>query len=166
MKRTIKKGKHHAYPPTVGIWFGKKTIRRDITFYPSCKYNLNDEDQEDINKLFGIGYLPHHHIDSARFGWRYDFVQKKFIISAYCYIDEQRIVKDICTVDVMQTCTYIIDKQETGYEFKVQPKHFPSQVKSVWLPLYHTKYISYPLGFYFGGDKKAPHSMMIEMKKV
>ena len=166
MKRTIKKNKHHASPFTVGIWFGKKEIRRDITFFPSCKYNINDEDQEDTNKLFGIGYLPHHHIDSARFGWRYDVLQNKFIISAYCYVDEQRIIKELCTVDVMQTCTFIIKKEVDGYTFKVQPKHLLYQVKSVFIPLYHTKYISYPLGFYFGGDKTAPHDMMIEIKKV
>jgi len=38
----------------------------------------------DVNKLFGFGYGLHH-IDSDRFGWRYNIEKNQVEIVEYCY---------------------------------------------------------------------------------
>ena len=70
MNYRIHKGKHRAWPPVFGL-FWKKEMSRDVYFDLSAKYDLpGDADDEDVNKLFGFGFFPSHHIESARFGWR------------------------------------------------------------------------------------------------
>src|SRR5687767_3142409 len=115
----IVKGTHRSHPLRAGIWLNKTIIRRRVTFHQSCKYNLDSFDQQDINKVFGIAFTDfwrliwigiswpvfillnykRQHVDSARFGWRYDIEANKFIISSYCYVDGQRITSDICKLD-------------------------------------------------------------------
>ena len=72
MQLTIKKGRHRPFLPTFGLWKRKRSFERLVTFHRSCAYMLPDGDQLDVNKLFGVGYFPHHHKDSARFGWNYN----------------------------------------------------------------------------------------------
>ena len=61
---TIKAGKHRAWPFRFGLYWFKKKICFRVSFDQSCKYQLADDDQLDINKLFGVGYFPNHHKDT------------------------------------------------------------------------------------------------------
>jgi len=68
----IEKYDHHSSPIRLGFWWGRDRFRWAVTFTESCRYDLKTADQLDVNKLCGIGYLPGHHKESARFGWRYN----------------------------------------------------------------------------------------------
>jgi hypothetical protein len=63
MKYTFKKGNHRPNKLTFGLFVNKKSVVRDVIFHDSCRYYLAGEDQYDVNKLFGLGYLWHHHTD-------------------------------------------------------------------------------------------------------
>ena len=56
----IKKGKRRPklIPDFISLFFffGKKTITKYFNFTDGCDYNLGDEDQYDINKLFGFTF--------------------------------------------------------------------------------------------------------------
>jgi hypothetical protein len=166
MTWTIHKGKHKPswwwlrWP----LWFNKRTIKRKVTFSFSSKYDIG-QDQEDHNKLFGIGYLWSPHKDSARFGWRYDNKKNKFIISAYCYVNGQRIMENLCEVVANHPYTMTMYVQQDYYRFMVE-KESGDMLAVYSVPFWHNKKISYPLGLYFGGNKKAPNQMTIEIKKV
>jgi hypothetical protein len=166
MRLTIKQGKHRAFR-LPKLWIGTKEIRRSVVFLPSCKYDLKDADQADTNKLFGIGYLWSHHKDSARFGWRYDNAQNRIVVSAYCYVNGKRIIKDITTCRLNTRYLFTLEIYPDCYEFVVKP-----ELEDMYLPICEridkdqSKMIGYGLGFYFGGNRTAPHDITIEIKKA
>jgi hypothetical protein len=113
----IKKGKHgNIHLPR--IVSPKKELKRQATFTDSCRYDIGD-DQSDINKLYGIGFLPWHRKNSIRFGWRYVKETDKIEILAYWYINSTRYNESICFVDINQKCAYSIKWIGNGYELKV-----------------------------------------------
>lgn len=65
-------GTHRARPLYWLHWFfwliRPKAIRRNVIFSQESKYDLQSEDQQDWNKLFGISFSINSHKQSARFG--------------------------------------------------------------------------------------------------
>lgn len=162
----IHKGKHRAWPPRLGLWYNKYAIRRRVRFDFDCRYKIESDDQYDINKLFGIGYFPNHHKESARFGWRFDYDENKFIISAYCYINGERVMKDICACVANKDYDMVIEVMPYHYEFYVRQSENNLKVGGHMQYRTHKKEFSYPLGLYFGGNQTAPHEMTIKMKRI
>ena len=157
----IKEGKHFSgfrVSPT----YNKNVSIYEVIFTKNCIYDLNNTDQMDVNKLFGLSYM-YHHTNSARFGWRAE--GNKIQISAYCYRDGERYMKDMCLVDTDKTYSMIITNIGDYYEF---------EIKDTTSPLYSyakiskpkTPKIGYKLWPYFGGNESAPHDVKILMKKI
>lgn len=161
---TIKKGKHSS-----GFHLGmtcKSTLRFSVMFLESCLYDIKDNDDYDINKLFGFSTSYFHHNNSARIGWRCND-KKEIELFAYAYVNGKRhhVYLGNVNVNVDFTCTIIDNENE--YLFKVIvseytdneiiTKNYNARIekKRDWF-LFH--YYLYP---YFGGDKTAPHSMKI-----
>lgn len=166
MTVTIPKGKHRGRPPRLALWWNKTTIRRRVSFDHSCKYNLGGEDQMDTNKLFGIWYLWSPHKDSARFGWRWDLDLQKFVLAAYCYVQGQRIITDLCSVVAHRDYLCTIQVNPDFYHFTVEQSDNGLQLASYSIPKWHSKKIGFPLWVYFGGNQKAPHEMHINIRKA
>lgn len=160
---TIKKGSHRAKPLRFGLYLSKKRIAFKVMFDSSCKYFIDGEDMQDINKLFGIGYFPNHHKDSARFGWRYNENLNKIELFAYCYVNGKRISEFITTVPFNQFYVLQINITSTFYSFIVKKDGF-----EVTTQVQHnnSKKFGYPLGIFFGGNQPAPKTITIEMKKL
>ena len=162
----IPAGRHRARPLRFGIWWRKNSFAWVVKFDESCRYDLGNPDQYDINKLIGIGYLPGHHKDSARFGWRYDIKTGQVEIMAYCYANGQRVVKSICFCEIGKEYRLRLQVLAMAYYFDV---YEPSSVKSsgiVTVEHSHNKKFKYRLGTYFGGQAVAVHDMAIELTKV
>jgi hypothetical protein len=159
----IKKGRHRAWPFVLGLFFNRQTVRRTVTFGEGCRYWIEGPDMLDTNKLFGLGYFWSHHTDSARFGWRYDNAQS-IVLVAYCYVNGERIIKDLAKVPLFTAITCALYVQKEFYVFDVLINGTP-----IWnevVKKYHLKKWSFPLGLYFGGNKPAPQTMQVEIKKV
>lgn len=157
----IKKGKHYSgfrISPT----YNKMSSKYEVIFKENCIYDLHDEDQYDVNKLFGLSY-GYHHINSARFGWRAD--GEKIQLSLYCYREGQRYMKDICQLDTERTYTLEIKNEGTYYEFLISgnTSSFMAYGK-ITKP--QTPKLGYNLFPYFGGNEPAPHDIEILMKKI
>ncbi len=188
MKYTINKGKHRPrwwwLSPKMGV--AATTIRRKVVFDFNCIYNLHSADQHDINKLFGVAFTTWwrmiwvwlswpvyaalsrnlHHRDSARVGWRFDTAKKTFILSAYCYVEGQRITRDICECYANRPVRITLLVQSTFYEFIVEQHENEYPLGRVSIPYWHKKRFTFSLGLYFGGNNPAPNTMTVEIKKL
>lgn len=160
---TIRKGKHRAWPWRFGLYLSKNKIRFRVIFDISCKYQIPGEDQQDINKLFGIGYFPDHHKESARFGWRYNEGINKIELFAYCYVSGQRITEFITSVPFHQSHVLQLNITSNFYHLIVVKDSFEVS-KSIQHK--NKRNWSFPLGVFFGGNQPAPHTIKIEMKKA
>jgi hypothetical protein len=162
----IKKGKHYCDQflyKLLNLFNFNKKIEYIVKFDSSCIYELNKEDQLDINKLFGFSSGFSHHQNSVRFGWNY--IEGKIVLYAYCYDDGKRIKSYICRVDVVDEIKLTIFVENDAYVFEVQKLKLGSRSK---VKMYKTKkfLFGYNLWPYFGGNNVAPHEMSIQMTKV
>jgi hypothetical protein len=129
-------------------------------FTESCKYDVG-EDQSDINKLFGIGYLPWHHQNSVRFGWRYVHETDKIEIFAYWYSSGVRHWQSMYSVELGRWYDYSMVNDSDSHQLIIYDKDgVPLARYAVELK---PKFFGYKLFPYFGGNKKAPHTMRINM---
>lgn len=159
----IPSGKHRAHPLRFGLWWRRTHFSWVVKFDESCRYNLGSDDQFDTNKLIGIGYLPGHHKNSARFGWRYSHEKGKIEILAYCYIDGERIIDHLADAFINESYTVKIEVVNTGYWLSVKGPGYTAE------KLYrhsHAKKLQYRLGTYFGGNQVAPHDIKIQLEKA
>lgn len=164
-------------------------ISYKVRFRDSCKYTLPSEDQLDINKLFGIGYFswkvfymkkfgfiklpwvrPFHHVNSVRFGWRYNPSNEKSIeILAYWYDDGVRMSHSMGFVNIGVEYLYSLSSNENGGHHMsvsagVGQVYF--HLMEYMVSLDQSLDIGYSLGLYFGGNQTAPHNMEIIMDKA
>lgn len=163
---TIHKGKHRSWPPIIGLFF-KKRMERIVSFDITAKYDLpGTEDDEDVNKLFGFGFFPSHHKESARFGWTWDNSTGKIVLWAYCYRDGERSITRICEIATYQRVKLSIDIIGNVYSFTVTDALNQYYVYGgIDILIEHKKIIGYKLGCFFGGNKPAPHDITIKISK-
>jgi hypothetical protein len=162
----IPSGKHYSRPWRLGIWWRKTAFSRTVKFDESCRYDLGTDDQYDTNKLVGIGYLPHHHKNSARFGWRYWTDRGEIELSAYCYVDGRREIKHICFCEIGKEYRIKLQVLANSYYFDVYEAGTLKQLGVVFVEHYHRRKFKYGLWPYFGGTSICNHDVTIELKKV
>lgn len=153
----VKAGKHRFSPVKWGIVFFKKKLSAKVRFDYDCKYDIGNN-QTDINKLFGVGWFPHHHINSARWGWRWSPEKEKIELFAYIYSKRKRISEHVDDVAVGQTVFLSIIIHENKYTFILEKKNRAPIAKIIEA---NVKSFGYKLGAYFGGNIPAPHKMSI-----
>lgn len=157
------KANKHRFTPSFPLIVTTTTLRRAIKFDTSCAYDLKSDDQLDINKLFGVGYFPHHHYNSARFGWRWNIEKPAMEIFAHCYDNGERKSEYICDVPLRVYCDYVLNVNKNSYEFiVVTPKG--THYKNIETKPRYFRF-GYFLRPYFGGNRKAPHEMKMKVHK-
>lgn len=168
MTFTFHTGKHRPWPLYWLGWFpllcGHKLLRRRVTFTHDTKYQLPPADQPDHNKLFGLSFLRPHW-NSARFGWRYDPVKDKFILSAYCYLNGQRIMEDLCECSAWHYYDCELMITEPDYLFRVLNEKGDVLARTA-ISKGHNKKLALLLGPYFGGNNAAPKTLTLSLKKI
>jgi hypothetical protein len=162
----IPAGKHRALPLRFGFWWRRNSFAWTVKFDESGRYDLGNTDQYDINKLCGIGYLPGHHKDSARFGWRYWADRKQIELWAYCYVNGRREIKQICFCEIGKEYRIKLQVLTTSYYFDVCEPGIIEPCSIILVQHSHKKKFKYRLGVWFGGQARAPHEMEIELTKV
>ncbi len=167
-KFTIKKGEHYSSPKKVKLLTSpmKKGFQWLIYFDDTCKYNLNSVDQLDWNKACGISlfdFIPNDN-NSIRLGWRYNPESDKIELTAYVHDQGPTVFlpDEPFEVDphkgIRVTIRTYVDKwvlEVTEIEAK-KTKTFSYTPKEV-----NTYMFAYENGFYFGGNKTAPHDMAL-----
>ena len=162
MKYKIKKANKYSCPPLPLLSLGKKTFTWKVTFDESCIYQLGN--QTDIQKLCGIGWLPGHHINSARFGWRWIPEKNQVELLAYCYDKGVRLSSaaaehSIRFVDLNKEYLLRLVISDIDYYFTVTDgkimgdRVVPKTYKTPWLGFYLRPY------FEADGAIGTPHDM-------
>lgn len=161
----ILQGKHRAKPFRFWCWWHRSAFKWEVTFGENCRYEFATPDQLDINKLIGVGYLPHHHKNSARFGWRYWTGKDQIELLAYCYRDGERVAQHIGYCEIGKR--YRIELYISRYQYLFlldDANGFP--ISQVEIHHQNKRRFKYRLGTYFGGNRTAPQDMHITIKKL
>lgn len=167
-KFIIKKGRHYStfLRKLFNLEFGfitKNTYSFVAKFTESCLYDFNDiPDEKDINKLCGISTSYNHHIQSARFGWRC-LDNKHIEILTYCYDNKKLLKFDILGTVLPEEIfsgKIIVKSDRFVFYFKKEKYTKIIEVKKTL----KSSYFKYKLGFYFGGNLKAPHDMTLYLR--
>jgi hypothetical protein len=163
----IPSGKHYARPWRFAIWWNRQQWAWKVKFTDSCRYDLQSPDQLDTNKLCGVGYFPgFHHVDSARFGWRYNTATGLIELLAYCYVDKQRVIKPIANCEIgkeYEIKLYTGDNLYSLSAWDIKGEKFTGYVSVKYS---HRKKLQYGLWPFFGGNRKAPHEIKIQLDKL
>lgn len=176
MKITIRKGRHYPCLIPIGfpIWVKKNegTHRTaKFMFTDSCMFDLKDEDQWDVNKLFGFSIGHHHRGSSFRFGWRPKLETNTIEIVAYEYHSGFRLkTMSICEVELNKwykfRIGYLPHLNKTTYHIgdiktkkMIKDRFLVDFVNNVNLA--KKSGLGYKLGVYFGGNEKAPQDITI-----
>jgi len=171
MKLKIPKNKRRPFP-----YFGffipiliKKdksfTITKQFMFTESTMYYFDDEDQHDVNKLFGFSFGWHHN-DSVRFGWRPNEDLSRMEIVGYEYLDKLRIPTiPICDVRLNRWYKYELKYNASSSQIEYSVSNDEMKFGMVHPITLKKKFNwGYKLDLYFGGNKKAPHNITIYKK--
>jgi hypothetical protein len=179
MKIVVKKGRHYPYliPIAFPFWVSrKKDNRREAKFMftESCMFDLHDEDQHDVNKLFGFSVGMHHN-NSFRFGWRPLLNNRTIEIVAYEYHDNVRQkTMPICEIQLnKQYCfrlIYLPHIKRSYYSVMDVEIHKLIKDREIYeftnkVDIIHDSGLGYTLGVYFGGNEKAPQDITIYKKR-
>ena len=153
------------------IWFRTKKITKYFNFSDGCDYNLNSDDQFDINKLFGVTFnifpkikdgklLEPHHINSTRFGWRY--LNNCIEIIPYEYKNEIRYMwTPIANLKINKWYKFEMIINKTTVEYNIYDVEANKKIGNYISQSTKTKLFGHYLGFYFGGNRTAPTDMYI-----
>ena len=164
-KHTIYKYCHRPFPfKIVGVKKANTLTIRRFKFLDSCCYFLDNGDQYDWNKLYGVTFgLFGIHENSVRFAWRYDTLRKNIVIAAYWYINGERNYYTLCSINFNEKYDFKISIVDDYVKFTVLEDNF---VKIGEFELYMGKEIlsksKYQCGIYFGGNRRAPHKIEIK----
>lgn len=163
----IKKGRHnnnlifkdHIFLPKP--YFGKKKHTIRFRFDQSCVYNLHNDNQYDINKLWGYSF-GHHHINSFRIGFNYSLLYQSMDIHVYWYNEGNRGYSHLCFADINEyTELEIQNDYKNNYIVITHPK----EKNFKWtIPFKFPKIkLGYYLDLWIGGDEPAQQDMNIEL---
>jgi hypothetical protein len=165
----ILKGEHSSKGLNFGLTF-KHKIKFRACFTKSCLYDLKNNNNYDINKLFGFSTTWSHHRQSARVGWRC-IDGNKIQLLTYSYNDSKRAIEEadmFAEVNIGDWFICEIIDLESSYQYRFSLENDPQNRITVsnnpkqkdWF-LFH--YLLFP---YFGGNEPAPHNMKIYLEKI
>lgn len=171
-KKTIFKNFHRPFGLPAFLsnfgWIRKgkaKDIQYKVTFYENCAYDLGDEDQYDWNKLFGalFGILGIHR-HSIRFGWRYSLAKQKVEICSIIYDStntEKPIQRDYLEYDANLNSSDLFRIKMVMDKNKGIKVNFIINDRTIkQYNLGPCPHLRFGAGFYFGGNKRAPHKIV------
>lgn len=158
----IKKGNHESSIENSINPRGLRTLKSEtmslsVRFDESARYNLDNKNQQDINKLFGFADCNSlHHENSARFGWNYNPETDQVDVFVYVYQNTQRIYEKIGSMAIGQSIDMSISLEGDEYRF-----WFGNETKTVKRGTTCEKGVYYLLYPYFGGDEVAPQDIRV-----
>ena len=155
-----KKGQHTSSPLNLCLDFNAKKTESTWTFTESCKYNHNNADQGDWNKLTGIAFnLLNARANSIMCGWRYNVDTNLFELCAYYHVNSSFNPPAQALISVEVNEPFIIE-----FSFDKNQKTATMKVTYKGLTVSDTKPfekfgINRPINTWFGGNLPTPHDM-------
>ena len=169
MRIKIKKGRHYPWliPVVLPFWVRKNDSNyrvAEFMFSRSCLFDLQDEDQHDVNKLFGFSIGHHQKRSSFRFGWRPLLDEQLIEIVGYEYHDGVRQPTiPVCKVSLNEWHKFTISYNNKSNKSFYFVDRDPPIMKDANLK--KKSGLGYTLGVYFGGNERAPQNITIYKRK-
>lgn len=161
----IEAGDHEPFPKRkAGVLISPSEISAVVTFDSSCIYDLNSVDNQDWNKVIGLGFVGSkdqdlgeapHQVDGARVGWRWSPQRQRIELASYIYVGGQRSMFKVAETAINQPTKLTI---KIDYDRKVY-----QVLGGTPVPFTHDKSFAYKTGLYFGGDYPAPHKIRVKI---
>lgn len=161
----IEPGDHESLPKRkTGVLISPHDLTATVTFDSTCIYDLNGVDNQDWNKVFGLGFVGSkdqdlgaapHQVDGARVGWRWNPTRQRIDLAAYVYVGGQRTMFKVAETAINQPTRMTI---KIDYDRKVYQVLGGQPV-----PFTHDKVFAYKTGVYFGGNEPAPHQIRVKV---
>lgn len=165
MLYTIKQGKHYSSFSLQRLWIGYNT--RELQFRSSFvndpSYKFGNEDDDDVNKLYGLSFGLDPHKFSYRIGWN-STGPNSVGYYHYYYVNGKRFVKPIISLP-----------SYAQVKFKICPLRDENliqlwysigniiQVTDVDFSFINSSKWSHKLFPYFGGNNSAPKEFKIDI---
>jgi hypothetical protein len=174
---TIRKNTHAPFR-LPEFYLDHQPVWYEVSFTDSCRYRFGNDDDNDINKLFGVAFITWgsfwfviknlfkgklkalHHYNSIRYGWRYDALSNRFEVWRYIYFNGDRFMWYVDGLNVGESVMLYmmpIDLNDKQCTYSL------GGIYKIWMPAHSLKYKLLP---YFGGNRKAPHDMIINLKQL
>lgn len=150
---------HYFLPILPIVYFNKIRYKWNVKFSENCAYTFDDDDALDVNKLVGVQETINPRIRSMRVGWRWNTKLNRVDLFSYKEVDHKfdiRYIATVCT-DRYITIKMIFKKQECLLIVDGKVHNIDYQLNS------RLTFMSLP---YFGGNKKAPHEMCIDVTNI
>ena len=161
----INAGDHDPTPMRSGsLLVSPREISATVTFDSSCIYDLKGGDQDDWNKVIGLGFVGSkdqtlgaapHQVDGARVGWRWNLQRQRIELGAYVYVEGKINSFKVAEVAINQPTKLII---KIDYDRKLY-----QVIGGPTIPFTHEKTFAYETGLYFGGNQVAPHNIRVKI---
>lgn len=166
---TIQQGNHYADGLNFSFHSGKEWLNFEASFYPSCIYDLGDNDNYDINKLRGLTWGLMNDDNSFRIGWNCEKQNGK--IQLHYYIHDRGAMRYgyITEVSPGEWFSFSINFDRTGIfihpdgsktvgviHIYITSHNLATDVSFNFSGIPKSGYYNYP---YFGGNEVAPHTM-------
>lgn len=134
--------------------WNRDSIFFNVKFSSTCLFSLRNDNDYDINKLYGFSFGLHSQ-NSVRLGWVPDFGSKQIKIYYYHYNLGQVYYGEITRVPVNEffICNIQVFEDRVKYQVKSEVVE-----KKFVKPIFPLGYKLFP---YFGGNNTAPHQMRI-----
>ena len=164
----IQQDTHAPFPRIPVILYKPTEICYNVRFTPSCRYNFGDADQDDVNKLFGIGYFPSHRHNSIRFGWNYNPRVDIIQLYAYMYINGKRSFTKVHELPIGALFGLSIRVQKHAHPLEKYTSHalYVGRTQVYWTKEIEPAALGYLMRPWFGGNRVAPHDIWIDMYKT
>jgi len=160
----IKKGDHYSNTTDLPSHYSGSSMKFQAIFDDSAIYNLGNENQYDINKLYGTtdcgSWSPTQ--NSARFGWVWNLQKKKLEIWAFVHVNGEFKYEWIDDINLNQTYNYelTLSSDHSKYEF-----NFNGKTVSMDRSCSDSEMSGWQLKPYFGGNEVAPHEVLIKVEE-
>ena len=145
------------------------SIHRRVKFASSCAYNLQNEDQDDWNKLFGVCFgISGIHKNSLRFGWRRSIKKQKIELCVIEYNNGKVLRAWIYGMDTDLDTEIDLEVRFRMTSYGVVEYNFlcNGEVCRSWHLDSVSSLMYFGCGVYFGGNRKAPHKMIINVENI
>ncbi len=161
----INAGDHDPTPlRSSSLLVSPREVSATVTFDSTCIYDLHGGDQEDWNKVIGLGFVGSkdqtlgaapHQVDGARVGWRWSTKLQRIELGAYVYVEGKLTSFKIAETLINQPTKLII---KIDYDKKLY-----QVIGGPPIPFTHDKTFAYETGLYFGGNQVAPHEIRVKI---
>lgn len=157
---TIEAGNHYSnekLPET----FTTTHFKFSVVFDSTAVYaTSNSSNQGDVNKLYGFSDCgnPDHHVNSARYGWRY--YEGNLQLFAYTYKNGERTETFMKNIDIDTEYICHIELIGNTYLFSIDGHDSTVELERGCAGESPELTKLYP---FFGGDEPAPHQITIDV---